>query len=187
MIYPQKLNSQKGDLIIKIAIIISILIGIILIAINKITTPNIHWAGFCNAGIIYIWITVYYSIKKNINIAGHVLIQAIAISLLSTYIDYKIGFKAWSIDLAIPIIIIIANITMLILTIVSYKKYIKYVIYQLIIFLLSMLPIFFIHEGLIHNKIMSYIASGISILNFVITIVLCSKDIKEVIVRKFHI
>lgn len=40
-------------------------------------------------------VTVIYSINKNINIGGHVLIQTIAISLLTIYIDYKIGFKAW--------------------------------------------------------------------------------------------
>ena len=186
MIYPQKLNSKKGELIIKIAIVISITIGISLVIINRLTTPHIHWAGFCNAGIIYVWITVLYSINKNINIAGHVLIQAIAISILTIYIDYKIGFKAWSINIAIPIVIIIANITMLILTIVSHKKYIKYAIYQLVIIAISLLPILFVYENWVQEKTLSIIASGISILNFILALALCSKDIKEVIIRKFH-
>lgn len=187
MIYPQKLNSKKGELIIKIAIAISITIGISLIIINKLVTPHIHWAGFCNAGIIYVWVTVLYSINKNINIAGHVLIQAIAISILTIYIDYKIGFKAWSINIAIPIVIIIANITMLILTIVSHKKYIKYAIYQLVIIAISLLPILFVYENWVQEKTLSIIASGISILNFILTLALCSRDIKEVIIRKFHV
>ena len=187
MIYPQKLNSKKGELIIKIAIAISITIGISLIIINKLVTPQIHWAGFCNAGIIYVWVTVLYSINKNINIAGHVLIQAIAISILTIYIDYKIGFKAWSINIAIPIVIIIANITMLILTIVSHKKYIKYAIYQLVIIAISLLPILFVYENWVQEKTLSIIASGISILNFILTLALCSRDIKEVIIRKFHV
>ena len=157
-----------------------------MVIINTLTTPNIHWAGFCNAGIIYVWITVLYSINKNINIAGHVLIQAIAISILTIYIDYKIGFKAWSINIAIPIVIIIANITMLILTIVSHKKYIKYAIYQLVIIAISLLPILFVYENWVQEKTLSIIASGISILNFILTLALCSKDIKEVIIRKFH-
>ena len=187
MIYPQKLNSRKNDLIVKIFIFISIFIGIILVIINTLTTPNIHWAGFCNAGIIYVWITVLYSINKNINIAGHVLVQAIAISILTIYIDYKTGFKAWSINIAVPIVIIIANITMLILTIISYKKYIKYAIYQLVIIAISFLPILFVYENLVQDKVLSIVASGISVLNFVLTLALCSKDIKEAIIRKFHV
>ena len=186
MIYPQKINSTKSDKIIKILASVSVLIAITLVSSNKLTTPVIPWAALCNCGIIYCWITVIYSIKKNTNIAGHVLIQTIAISILALYIDYKIGFKGWSLDIAIPIIIIVANITMLVLTIVSYKKYIKYAIYQLIIVLFSMLPVFFITEQMIQNKTLGIIASSVSSFNFLISLILCSRDVKEVIIRKFH-
>ena len=83
--------------------------------------------------------------------------------------------------------IMIANITMLILTIISHKKYIKYAIYQLIIVLFSMLPIFLIREHLIENRILSMIASGICFINFIVCLVLCTKDIKAAIIRKFHL
>lgn len=186
MIYPQKIKAKKSNKIIKILVGVSIGIALMLLLINKLTTPNIPWAALVNSGILYSWITVIYAIKKNVNIAGHVLLQAIALSILTTYIDYSLGFKGWSINIAIPIMIIIANVTMLVLTIVSYKKYMKYAIYQLIIVLFSMLPVVFITEHMIQDKTLSMIASGISILNFILCLVLCTKDIKEAIVRKFH-
>ena len=65
MLYPQKINAKNMDLIIKISIIISVFLGIFLVFLNRMTTPNIHWAGLCNAGIIYIWVTVLYSINTN--------------------------------------------------------------------------------------------------------------------------
>ena len=159
-------------------LIASILISLLLILINKLTTPQIPWSALANGGIVYSWITVMYSIRKNINIAGHVLVQTLAISALTLFIDYKLGFKGWSINLAIPIMIIVANITMLVLTIVSYKKYIKYAIYQLIIVLFSMLPIIFMTENMVQIKILSIIASSISIINLVFTLILSSKDVK---------
>ena len=186
MLYPQKLSSKKSNLIIKILLGVSLLIAIVLIIINKLTTPTIHWAALSNAGIIYTWITVIYSINKRTNIAGHVMIQAIAISLLTTYIDYKLGFKGWSLEISIPIIIMIANVTMLVLTIVSHKKYIRYAIYQLVICIYSLLPIYFIQEELIDNYILSYIAIGISVVNFILTIFLSARDVKEAVIRKFH-
>ena len=186
MIYPQKLNSKENSIILKLAIIISVIVGCLLVIINTLTTPKIHWAGICNAGIIYIWVTVLYSINKNINVAGHVLVQAIALSLLTVYFDYKLGFKAWSIDLAIPLIIIIANITMVILTIVNYKRYFKYAIYQLLIIIFSMIPMFFVYENLVQDKTLTIVAITISIFNFTITLSLCSKELKETIIRKFH-
>ena len=186
MIYPEKIKAKKSDRIVKILISISIGIAVILVLINKLTTPNIPWAALVNAGILYTWVVVMYSIKKNINIAGHVLLQMIALSLLTFYIDYKLGMKGWSINISIPIMIMIANMTMLVLTIVSYKKYIKYVIDQLMIVFFSMLPIVFVTEHMVQDKTLSVIASGISVLNFVICLILCAKDMKEEIVRKFH-
>ena len=186
MIYPKKINANRSERLIKIFLLSSIVLALILLFINRITTPNVPWAALANGGIVYIWVTVIYSIRKNTNIAGHVLIQTLAISLLTVFIDYKLGFNGWSIEIAIPIIIMIANITMLVLTIVSYKKYIKYAIYQLVIVLFSMLPVLFIQEKIVNNITLSIIASSISILNFILCLILCAKDIKEAVIRKFH-
>ena len=90
MIYPEKVKAKKSDKIIKISIGISVGMFFILVLINKLTTPNIPWAALANAGILYTWVTVIYSIRKNVNIAGHVLLQTIALSLLTVYIDYKL-------------------------------------------------------------------------------------------------
>ena len=182
MIYPQKLNSKKSNLILKLGVVLSVIVAILLVLINKLTTPQIPWAAITNGGIIYIWIVLFYSIRKNINIAGHVLLQTIAISLLTVYIDFELQFKGWSINMVIPILVITSNIAMLILTIVSHKQFIKYVIYQLMILLFS----FFITENMVQNKILSVIASGISIINLIISLALCTRDVKEVIIRKFH-
>ena len=187
MLYPQKLNSKKSDVMIIIAILISIDVGGILILINHFATPNIHWAGLSNAGIIYIWITVLYAINHNTNIAGYVLLETSTISLLTSYIDYKTGCRGWSMSLAIPIILIVANITMFVLTIVSHKKYIRYAIYQLIICILSLLPLYFALNNFIQHKVMSFVLTGISAVNFIVTICLCARDVKDDIIRKFHL
>lgn len=186
MIYPQKLNSKKSNLILKLGLLISVLLAILLVVINKLTSPQIPWAAIANGGIIYVWIVLFYSIRKNINIAGHVLLQTIAISCFTVYIDYELRFRGWSIDIVVPILVIISNIAMLVLTIVSHKKFIKYAIYQLLIVLFSLVPIIFVTENMVQNKTLSIIANGISILNLGVSLVLCARDVKEVMIRKFH-
>lgn len=186
MIYPKKINASKGEIITRIMLAISIIVAIVLTIINKITNPNIPWAALANSGIIYIWIITIYSIHRNINIAGHVVLQTIAVSILTVFIDYKIGFRGWSLSIAIPIILIIANLAMLILTIVSHKKYLRYAIYQLFILIFSILPAILIGERIVKEPIMGIIATGISILNLIITIILSAKDLKEAVKRKFH-
>lgn len=186
MIYPQKISNKKSEKIINICLCISIIIAIILIIINKLTTPEIKWSALANCGIIYTWVTVMYSIKRGDNIAGHVLAQTIFISVVTIYIDKTIGFKGWSIYIANPIILITANTTMSILTMISYKKYIKYAIYQLIIVLLSMTSILLFFYNMMELKILNKISIGVSIFNLIISLILCYKDIREAIVRKIH-
>lgn len=188
-IYPKKVSAQKSDFIMYGLMIISVLTAILLVIINNLTTPKVAWAALVNCGILYSWITVLYAIKKDVNIAGYVLLHMFVTSLIAIYMDYKLGFgiHGWSSYIAIPIITIISNATMMILTIVSYKRYIRYAIYQFIIIILSIIPLFFMYWQMMSNIILSYIALAISIINFVLTIVYCEKDIKEAIIRKFHI
>ena len=79
MLYPQKLSSKKSDLMITIAILISLAVAGILILINHFATPSVHWAGLANAGILYIWVNVLYAINHNTNIASYVLLETFAI------------------------------------------------------------------------------------------------------------
>lgn len=186
MIYPQKINSKKGDKIVYSLIIVSVIITVILFIINKITTPQIHWSALTNCGIIYTWLTVMYSIKKGTNIAGHVLIQTILVSIVLLYIDKSIGYHGWSLYIGIPIALIVANFTMVILTIISYKRYIKYAIYQLTIVLISLMPVALSLKDIIQMKLLMKIAVDISVISLVISLVFCYKDIKEAVIRKLH-
>lgn len=187
MIYPKKISARRTGVITKSLMLATVALAIILLIINKLTTPKIHWALISIGGLVYVWVTVMYSINRNINIAAHVMIQTIALSLLLFLIDYEAKGISWSLNIAIPIVIIIANTTMLILTIITHKRFIRYAIYQLIILLFSSLPVLFIFENLIKNKCLSYVAIGISILNFILTLSLCARDVKDEIIRKFHI
>ena len=183
MIYPQKLNSKDTGKLLKLFLIISSIIAVILTVINKLTSPNIPWAALANGGIIYIWIVVLYSIKRNTNIAGHVLLQMIIISMVVLHVDNTIGFYGWSISIAIPIILSVANIAMLILTIISYKKYIRYVISQLAIVIITL-----IFAGLVINdrNLLNISTMIVAIVNLTISLILSYKDIKEEIIRNFH-
>ena len=187
MLYPEISNIKKSNRILKILMLVSVAISVILLIINAFIKPDLHWSLLFIVGIIYIWITTIYSIKKNVNIASHVMLQMLCVSILIILIDMIIGYKGWSLIIGIPIIAIIANLTMLILTIISHKKYIRYAIYQLIILLISVIPVILITEEIVKNPVLGEIATGISILNLIITMALCAKDVKEAIIRKFHL
>ena len=187
MLYPPNRNAQKGKRLSNWLFTVSVIIAALSLTINILTTPDLNWGMLVCLGILYIWITIWYFLKSRRNLAGHILIQTIAVSTLTVGIDYFIGYKGWSLSIAIPIILITANTVMLLLAIVSRKKYLSYVIDQFFIIIISMIPIFFLTKHMLSNPILTYISIGISILNFVVTSVLCQKEIREEFKRKLHI
>lgn len=187
MLYPKKINSKKIDTFLKIFTSIIVIISILLLIINWLTTPNIYWSHLCILGFIYIYSTVRYSVTKTTNIANHVMIQTILLAILMYFIDYRIGYIGWSISISLPIIIIISNIAMFIITLISYKHYGKYATSQLIIVLLSLSITYFIYKGYVRANVLINISIIISIFNFIVSLILCHKDFKEEIIRKLSI
>jgi len=188
MLYPKVLNIEKGKIIKRVLLLISIIISIILMIINIFIDFTYKWSLLCISGIIYIWFTTLYSLKRNVNVASHVMIQMICISILTIVIDIILGYEGWSITLAIPIMVMIGNVTIMILTIIRRKKYIKYAVYQIIIFILSMIPLFILFKYNIQNyNLPTVVSSSIAGTTLLLTLILCGKDLYNDMIRRFHI
>ena len=187
-LYPKVRNVKKGSTAIRIMLIVSIVLGLASIIVNLCTSTRYLWCLIVIAGILYTWVTVMYSIHRNVNIASNVMIQFIAISLLTLCIDYILGYHGWAINLSIPIIIMVANVTLFILTIVSVHRYYKYAIYHFIIFIFSMIPLilYLIFDGVITSPIFTIISSSIALFTFIMSLILCGRSMIEELNRRLH-
>lgn len=187
MLYPEITNFKKTNRILKWLIFLSILVSAVCVLINSLCTKQIHWSILCVGGVIYILITTLYSVKKNVNIASHIMVQMICACILLVVIDYSVGYKGWSLNFGIPIAIEAANIAIFVLTIISHKKYFQYVIYQLIIFAISLVPVVLYFMHITTDWLAMTISTGIAVVTLLLTVILCGKDVKEEIQRAFHI
>lgn len=187
-LYPKIRNVKRGNIAIKIMAIISLIIALACTIVNFCTSTRYLWCIIVMVGIVYSWVTVMYSVKRNINIASNVVLQTIAISVLTLCIDFILGYQGWAINLSIPIIIIVANVTILVLTIVSVRRYYKYAIYQLIISALSFIPLIIslATDGIITRPIFTIIASSIAAFTWVMSLILCGRNIVEELDRRLH-
>lgn len=186
-LYPKIRNINRIDKVMLIMTIISFVIGITSLIVNHFVTQHFKWSLLVIAGVIYTWITVMNSIKKNVNIASRVMLQVILIDILCVALDWIIGYKGWSFTIAIPISIITANVTMLILLMCAFKIYARYIIYQLIIFVWSMIPAVLCLIGWAPTNILTIIATPIAVFSLLLTIVLFAKEVNEEMKKRFHL
>lgn len=187
-LYPEVRNVKKGNIAIRVMLIVSAVTVIICFIVNLCTSTKFWWSLIVLAGIVYTWLSVIYSVHRNINIASTVLVHLVAISLLTLCIDYVLGYSGWAINLSIPIIIAVANITIFVLTMVSIHRYYKYAMYQLIIFLLSLIPLIIVlfSDNIITIPIFTIISSSIAVFTLIFSLILCGKSIIEELDRRLH-
>ena len=186
MLYPKLSNVKKNNIIFIASIAISLIIINILLIINVLVDKTNHWSMLCIAGIIYAYGTVIYTKKRNVNIASNVFAQCLLVSLLILAIDYFLEYRGCSINIAIPIVVIVANSTLMILTIISRKRYIRYATYHMLTFLFSMIPLILLLSGKLENKVLTIVSSGIAGLSLLLTIILCGKAMWEETKKRLH-
>lgn len=186
-LYPNIINIKKSDIVVDTLMLISEILCISCIAINALTTPNFKWSFIVVLGVIYSWITVYYAVKKTINIASHLLFQTVAVSAILFFLDLIIGYRGWSLSIGLPIAICAENVAMIVLTIVSRKKYFKYALYQILALTLNTVIIVIIAIASPKKILPISLTSITSIITLIMAISLCGKDLKEELKRFFHI
>lgn len=186
-LYSKIVDVKKSKMSITILSIISIMVAITTVILNICIKSPFNWSIIAVGGIVYVWVTTLYSISKNVNIASHVMFQTIVTTILCLIIDYAIGYSGWSLEFAFPIIVITANVTLTCLFIVNHKKYIKYIIYHLIVFVLSLIPIFLLLLGTISRYILPIISTVVAVVTLDLSIIFSGKQIKQEILSRFHI
>jgi hypothetical protein len=140
-------------------IVVAVILGIGLLYYGRIQL--FQGAAF---GIITMWLAVLTLIRKRRNIAKSLLYLLIILSLMCIYLDYTIGWSAWSLTYAVPIICSSTLISMIITARMTRMKPGDYVLYWAAVAILSLVPIIFLLIGWIQFKTPSLISFGFGLI-----------------------
>ncbi len=137
-------------------------------------------------GIIYFGVTVTYSIMNNANLASKILVQTIGAGILVVVIDNVTGYIGWSVNYAVPAMILFANLAIVLLMIVNPMNWQSYFMYQIAITIFSFIPLILFWVKLIDRPFLAILTSGISILILIGTIVFGDRSVKNELIRRFN-
>ena len=77
-------------------------LSVMLAVINAVTYSGLWWSGIAIFGMLYVWLTIRYSILRHANLGKSVLLGTIGIQALMLLTDRILGYGAWSINYGIP-------------------------------------------------------------------------------------
>lgn len=187
MLYPRLMNVKKSKETIYILSFLNIFLFMMMLVINYAFSTKLDWSIVAIVSIVYIWRTVYITLKRNKNLASYIFSQLLYLSALIFMIDFVFGNKGWSLSIGIPIVIMVTNFTMMIITLIKYKKYIKYALYEIMILVLSIIYNIFLCIFSGEVSILNGIAFWISLTNLAFVLALNAKTLILEFQKKFHI
>lgn len=143
-VFPHIEASFKSHLAIRILVFISIVTVLLSFAVTRFFESEINWPFLILLGIASMWIIVSNVLLKRRSIAKTIAWQVTLLSLLALLWDWAIGWQAWSIEYAIPIICAAATAAMFVIAQVRHMDAKDYVVYLALTALFGLIPFLFI-------------------------------------------
>lgn len=165
----------------------SVLLEIGLIGVNYYTSRQVWWSFICGGAMIYLYITLKYSVQNNTGYIMKIIIQTIGAILLAVGIDFTVGYHGWSVDYVMPSAILLVDVVIVILMFVNSMNWQSYILFQLFMVLTSVVSIGLYLGGVVRHPLLTFLAGGFSLLIFAATLVFGDRRAKAELQRRFHI
>lgn len=177
----------KSNLAIRIMIFISFAAVVGSFAIRMIFPTNINWPVFVVFGIISMWLSLVFIVRKRHNMPKTIMWQVFIVSVLSVFWDWQTGWRGWSLDYLIPIIYVAAEIVMYVTAKITKLSARDYITYALIGGLFGIIPILFIIFDWVRNPYPSIVCVSISIIFLSAIFIFQGDNIKMELNKRMHI
>ena len=173
--------------ITRLAIFASIVAEVTVLIVNYMTFNGIYWSLIVGLGLIYGCITLVYSFKERRSLQRIIQVQMFLGLLVVVLLDYILGFKGWSFQYAIPLILIGVDTTMAIFMIVGIDGWQSYIMTEIVTFLLSVLLIILHFTGIVPTSLFAIIAACVTGFILLGTIMLGQRMISNELKRRFKV
>ncbi|WP_042221017.1 DUF6320 domain-containing protein [Oceanobacillus manasiensis] len=187
-LYPDYMTMKKRrTFIAKVVAFLSITMASTCFVINLLVNADYLWSLYVVGGAVYLWVTMNHTLLSSAHTGAKIILQVISLSSVLVIMDFTSGFQRWSVNFAIPLIIIMAT---LLTTIIILKKRVHwrdYMGYTFVMFVIGFIPIGLYISG-IATVLWTCVGTSLYALLTLIGMLLFSyKTIKEEFIRRFHV
>lgn len=186
--YPDVRRFQKRlHFVMRLILFLFIVAEIALLVINRFVTPDFLWSGISGVAMIYIYGSMIYWIHHDSGFAAKVGAQLMLTMGLLYGIDYFTGMRGWSLQWAIPGVILFGDAIVFFLMMLNRQHWYSYTLLLLLIALCSGAIICLYFVGRITNIILPVICVGVTGIYLLGTIIFGDRQLKRELKRRFRV
>lgn len=186
--YPNvRVMTRKFMLISRIYLFCAIITEVLLVYINVMTDAEIWWSAISGLSLLYVYMLIRFAILGKSGYQSKVTLLALIAVLMLVAIDFLYGYRGWSINYALPVIILLVDMSILILMILNRRNWQSYMMWQLFMILCSVVSLVFSLIGIATRPFMGELAFTASVLLFVGTVIIGDRRARTELKRRFHV
>lgn len=175
-------------LIGRIYILAAVLCESVLVLLNYFLYRGVRWSLICGVVFLYLFITLKYSIDNpKAGLKMKIWVQTVGFALVMVFFDNITGYRGWSVNFAIPCIIIVMDAAIALLMIVHLDSWQNYLLLQIFMALSGITMIVLYAAGIVKHPVLSFVAAGISVVMLGLMLVFGGRKAKNELKRKFYV
>ena len=172
----------------RIYLFCGLIVELALILINALCNSTIWWSAITGLGILYGYMVLRYAIIGESGYRSKVITLSMIGILSIISIDFITGYRGWSVDYALPGVILLMDGALLIcMLFLNRRNWQSYIVLQLSMMLCSLLPILLNLFELERNRFMAFAPLAVSTLLFLGTMILGGHRAATELKRRFHV
>lgn len=187
--YPKVVLDNKHYQIIrlKIYLFLIIIMFFMTISIKFLTIKDLTYLFLSTSVLGYIWFTIYTIQKALKNIGYFILKQVLSISVIVIFIDYALGWQKWSVNYAIPAILVLGVSSISLIAMFKPMQFREYFVYQITILIVGILSILLVIFNLSTVSWTLIFAAFYSAMVMLGMIIFADKKAKLEFKKRFHL
>ncbi|MBO4337180.1 MAG: hypothetical protein J5842_03825 [Lachnospiraceae bacterium] len=173
--------------VLRLVLFIFLLAETVLVLINYLTSVKYPWSLITGVGLLYIYLFLLYWVRHDSGFAAKVGYQLFATQIFLFFIDYFNGFYGWSLQWAIPGIILLGDGIVFFLMMLNKSRWHSYLLLLLLMGICSLAILALYFTNVIHSIIMPLICTGVTAFYFLGTILFGGSSAGRELSRRFHV
>ena len=157
--YPDMLPKlQRMRLALRIVTFCAIVGSLVLGIVNYLTYRGVKWSLVSVAAIIYLYLTFAVTVQPLSDEQEKILFQGIISMALALAVDFSLGYRGWSVNIAIPVIMIVVDVVFFVMMLVRRRDWRSYVIPQIELTLLAAVLLLLVSMDVVTRKALAMVA-----------------------------
>ena len=186
--YPDARSTMRRRMFMsRLYLFCGLIAELILIFINFMCSSEIWWSALTGLGIIYGYLVLRYAIIGQSGYRSKTIVLSLIGILSVISADFIIGYRGWSVDYALPGVILLMDVGIGVCMIINHRNWQSYITLQLAAVLCSIVPIALNLFGLERNIYVAYSPFIASLLLFSGTVILGGRRSSTELRRRFHV